>query len=41
MLVLCDLLNKRPGAKKVGEFLAKNLQQKIIEISLDVRIKSK
>ena len=39
LLVLGDLLNKRPGAKKVGEFLAKQLQKHLIELTNNIKIK--
>jgi hypothetical protein len=39
--LLGDFLNKRPGAKKVEIFMAKQLQAKINEITLEMKIKSK
>jgi len=35
MNMLGDLLNKRPGAKKVEMFMAKHLQQRINEIQIE------
>lgn len=40
-LVLGDLLNKRPVAKKVEVFMAKHLQTRINEIAVEMKIKSK
>lgn len=40
-VVLGDLLNKRPGARKVGEFMGRMLQARINEITLEMKIKSK
>lgn len=38
--MLGDLLNKRPGAKKVEVFMAKHLQARINEITLEMKIKN-
>lgn len=39
--MLGNLLNKRPGAKKVESFMAKYLQQLIDKQVLDTKIQSK
>lgn len=39
--VLGEFLSKRPGAKKVEAFMAKQLQLKIDQMALDVKIQSR
>jgi len=39
--MLGDLLNRRPGAKKVEIFMAKELRQRINEMQTEQKIKSK
>jgi len=40
-LVLGEFLSKRPSAKKVEIFMAKQLQLRIDQMALDVKIQSK
>jgi hypothetical protein len=40
-LVVGDLLNKRPNAKKVETFLSKQLREKVDSLTIDAKIKSK
>lgn len=39
-IVLGNLLNKRPGAKKVESFMAKHLQQRVDNLCLEMKIQS-